>query len=801
MMSIGKLSAGQEAYYLEEVLDGREDYYLSAGEAPGRWTGRLAQRVGLTGEVEADALRAVLAGHDPTGTYRLRATTASLPGYDLTLSAPKSVSLIWGLGDPQVAATVVAAHERAVDDALAYLEGAACHVRRGRGGVEQAPGGGLLAAAFRHRTSRAGDPDVHTHVLVANMTEGPDGRWTALDGRSIYHHARTAGFVYQTRLRHELARDLGVVFGEVTNGYADIVGIPDELRVSMSTRRQQILAAMAGWDAHSAKSAQTAALDTRTAKSGHVREDELRTRWADQAADHAFTLDTLPHVEPAPAAAPGVELLARKVTEKDATFERRDVVRAVAEMAWQGTTLDDINRHVDAFVSSAQVVPVREGRWTTREILDLERATIQRARRTSHTECGAIGKDIVRAHRAQHQNLGADQWHAAVQMTRQGGAISVVIGPAGSGKTTTLDTARQMWTDAGYTVIGAAPSAKAASELRDGAHIPAMTADRLLSQLRRSQTRLDQRTVVVVDEAGMLGTRRLAAIAELTATAGAKLVLVGDTAQLTEIDAGGLFASLARRLRPAVLTENRRQCDAEERNIAWQLRQRETSAAVASMQRHGRITTAPTPDAIRKVLVRDWLEHRVAGHDTLMIAAHRATVTDLNRRARQVLRDDLRLGPDIATVNGLQFAIGDQVLAHHNDYRLGILNGDRAAVTGATKHTLAVEMTDGRHLRIPHRYIEDGHLTHGYATTVHKAQGTTCDQLLVLGDDTFTIETAYTSLTRGRHRNQLYLAQPDLDPNRHGPTVSRDLIAAFTDAIGRSEAKVAAIDMSIDLDL
>ena len=278
-------------------------------------------------------------------------------------------------------------------------------------------------------------------------------------------------------------------------------------------------------------------------------------------------------------------------------------------------------------------------------------------------------------------------------------------------------------------------------------------------------------------------------------------MLVGDTAQLAEIHAGGLFASLARRLNPAVLTKNRRQYDAEERNIAWQLRQRATSDAVSSMQRHGRITTAPTPDTIRKVLVHDWLEHRTAGHDTLMIAAHRATVTDLNHRARQALRDDLRLGPDITTINGLPFAIGDQVLAHHNDYRLGILNGDRATVIGATKHTLAVEMSDGRHLRIPHRYIEAGHLTHGYATTVHKAQGTTCDQLLVLGDDTFTIETAYTSLTRGRYRNQLYLAQPDLDPNHHGPHVSRDLIAAFTDSLTRSEAKVAAIDMGIDLDL
>ena len=276
----------------------------------------------------------MLAGHDPTGTYKLRATAASLPGYDLTLSAPKCVSLIWGLGDADTARAVVAAHERAVDDALAYLEAAACHVRRGHGGVDRADGNGLLAAAFRHRTSRAGDPDLHTHVLVANKTDGPDGRWTALDGRIIYQHARTAGFVYQTRLRHELSTGLGLVFGEATKGYADVLGVPVALRIAMSTRRRQIVAAMAEREAHSARGTQAAALDTRTAKSGHLTEDELRTRWTQQAAGHAFTLANVPRTEP-PAAVPLTdEVLARRVTDTTATFERRDVVRELAASAW-----------------------------------------------------------------------------------------------------------------------------------------------------------------------------------------------------------------------------------------------------------------------------------------------------------------------------------------------------------------------------------------------------------------------------------------------------------------------------------
>ena len=264
VLSIGKLSVGQEAYYLTEVLDGAEDYYLNAGEAPGRWLGRGAEQLGLDGPVTPEALRAVLSGIDPRNeALRLRQTTAALPGLDLTLSAPKSVSIVWGLGDQALAATVVDSHERAVDAALGYLEQHACHVRRGHAGADVVEAHGFVAAAFRHRTSRLVDPALHTHVLVANLAEGPDGRWTALDSRHLYRHARTAGFVYQAVLRHELARNVGLLFEEVEQGYADVAGVPKDLRRELSGRRRQIVAAMERHGAHSAKGAQAAALDTR----------------------------------------------------------------------------------------------------------------------------------------------------------------------------------------------------------------------------------------------------------------------------------------------------------------------------------------------------------------------------------------------------------------------------------------------------------------------------------------------------------------------------------------------------------
>lgn len=222
VLSIGKLSLGQEAYYLSEVLDGAEDYYLNVGEAPGRWLGSAAGAIGLKGVVNADDLRAILAGADPTSGTPLRATKAELPGLDLTLSAPKSISIVWGLGDPAIAETVVDCHERAVNATITYLERYACHVRRGHGGAEVIEGGGFVAAGFRHRTSRLADPALHTHVLVANLAQGDDGRWTALDSRHLYRHARTAGFV---RGRHritskEAAALLGIPLAHVSPSLA-----------------------------------------------------------------------------------------------------------------------------------------------------------------------------------------------------------------------------------------------------------------------------------------------------------------------------------------------------------------------------------------------------------------------------------------------------------------------------------------------------------------------------------------------------------------------------------------------------
>ena len=266
MLSICRLAAGQENYYLDAVAKGREDYYIR-GELPGRWAASSTALLGLDGTVSPDDLRHVLADRDPrTGARLGAAANRKIPGFDLTFRAPKSVSVLYGLADPSVAGVVAAAHEDAVDAAFDYLERHAVWSRRGHNGVIQVRADGLIAAAFRHRTSRNGDPHLHTHVLVANSVRGADGAWRTIDGRHLWAHAKTAGYLYEAHLRHELTQRLGVAWGPCATA-------SPTSRASHSTSsrhfRPDVARSNSAWRARheaSPQAAMIAALDTRRPK-------------------------------------------------------------------------------------------------------------------------------------------------------------------------------------------------------------------------------------------------------------------------------------------------------------------------------------------------------------------------------------------------------------------------------------------------------------------------------------------------------------------------------------------------------
>ena len=303
--------------------------------------------------------------------------------------------------------------------------------------------------------------------------------------------------------------------------------------------------------------------------------------------------------------------------------------------------------------------------------------------------------------------------------------------------------------------------------------------------------------MLVVDEAAMVGTRTLGRLLAYAQTAEAKVVLVGDPCQLPEIEAGGTFTGLQDRLGASHLTDNRRQHNAWERATLAELRAGDPDRAFDDYLSRGRVHQAATDADVREQLVDVWMTARNDGDDVLMVAARLADVDDLNRRARYALWDESHLDDDQIVLGGRPFAEHDTVLALRNDYRLGLLNGTRATVEriDTSRHELTLTTTSGASLVVPFAYAAAGHLTHGYATTIHKAQGATVDRCYVLADDTLTRERSYTALSRGRHSNELFIVGDEhrLD-EKHAHEVEPDPLDSVRYAMSRSAGKELAVD-------
>jgi conjugative relaxase-like TrwC/TraI family protein len=797
MLSIGKVGGGEgdPTYYTRTVAQGREDYYTGQGEAPGTWTGKGARARGLEGSVDEDDFITALT--PPVDSER------SLLGFDLTFSAPKSVSVLFGIADDDTARLVRDAHDHAVEQAIGYVERNATWTRRGKGGARVLQGTELTVATFRHRTSRAGDPQLHTHSVIVNQLDIED-KSTALYGRSLFAHGRTAGFLYQAALREQLTRTVGVDWQPVHNGVAEIRGVPDEIREAFSRRSQEIREHMNKVGGRSAKSARVSALETRRAKDYEVPVDRLREEWKARAAELGFGRDELASMldarAPGHAIAPslaeiGEELAsAHGVTKQASTFDRRDVLRDWASAHREGATVERLEQLADRWIASPYAVPVDDGKqrlavggaqFSTPEMLDVERRLVAEGLDRKATGVARATRPAVAKALADKPSLSDEQRELVREVTRSGDGIQVIRAAAGTGKTFALDVARQAWEESGTSVFGCALAARAAVEIEELAGIDATTIARLKQDIAHGYG-LPRGSVLVVDEAGMVGSRTLLELAEHAADTDSKLLLVGDDHQLPELDAGGGFRDLAGHLGAVELRQVRRQSADWDKEALAHLREGRIGAWAEAYQEHGRITASTSAEASRAALVDDWWEAARGGRfDAVMIAHRRSDVAELNTLARQRLQRDNRISTEeLTTQKGRAFSVGDKVLARRNDRRLGLVNGTRGEVVAmeGDHSSLTVRVAGGREVTVDRPYLDDEHLDHGYALTAHAAQGATVDRAFVLGSDELYREWGYTALTRHRTEARFYVvspgsterALPGLEPERGD--VTQDLI-------------------------
>jgi conjugative relaxase-like TrwC/TraI family protein len=821
MLSIGKLGIGQERYYLDKVAEGAEDYYSGEGEAEGQWLGDAAKELDLDGAVEADQLTAMLTGRNPaTGEpLGLRAVggRGAVPGFDLTFSIPKSASLLWALGDAETSAAVTAATESALGAALDYLQREACWTRRGAD-AEFVKGNGFLAAGFRHRSSRAGDPQVHIHTLIANATQGPDGKWTRLYHPAIYDHAKTAGYLFEAHFRADLSRRLGVSWQEVRNGIAEIEGFADDHLRQFSTRRQQILEA-AGPQA-SARSRQVATLATRTAKEEGVTQETLRERWHSKAQEIGLEVEsTLARVRDS--GAPDVARTAstcgvgRAVTTGVSHFDRRDVIQAVAGLAQHGMDAAEVERAADAFLASEEVVTLgasaKGERFTTREVWETERAALAKVEKMrSGNGSGAsasLGAERVIAERP---TLKDDQREMIRRLLTDPGRISVVIGEAGTGKTYAIVAAAEAWAREGVQLRAAAPTWRAANVMR-AEGLAAQSTASLLAELDRAGTGegLERGSVLLVDEAGMVDSASVARLIDHTDAAQARLVLVGDYEQLSEIESGGLFRAIAERGDPITLDEVIRHRYEVEREGAKRIREGEGEQAIRLYRSEERVIVAPDPEARREAMVNDWHQAHERGEDAVMIAKRNAEVDQLNELARARMKAAGRLGAGEVEVGGRHFAAGDEVITRVNDRRQGVYNRERwqvVEVDGVHRRVVLQGLDQARTVELDGDYLAQVNphsgapaLQHAYAITTYSAQGTTVERAYLAADASMDKQELYVAASRSRGETLVY-ATPEVRGDRAeiapAEFADRGQLAHLSEAAVRDRAQRAAHDVA-----
>jgi conjugative relaxase-like TrwC/TraI family protein len=833
MVTIGKLGKGQQTYYLDTVAGGADDYYAGEGEAPGRWVGVGAAELELQGRVERDQLTAVLNARDPRSGEQLprRLWKRRTPGFDVTFSAPKSVSVLWATADKETATAIRDAHERSVEAALAYLEREAAF---SRAGVERVPtqGSGFVGAAFRHRMSRAGDPQLHTHVLVANLTRSKSGEWRALDGQRLYRRAKTAGYLYQAHLREELGRELGVGFREVHRGAAEIAGIPDEALLGFSQRRQEIKARMGERGEDSRRAAEMATLATRKTKNYGIARGDQRAEWRRRAGEMGLKpAAALGRAQPRAQTLDRRRLYARveaALSAEQTAFARRHVVEQIAAAHRQGAPVKRVEELTDRFLARAQVVELGEARpagaspsaaseplYTTRELLALEERLADTAQRQAGRRLAVAERPKVEAALARDQALVPEQRELVRRLALDGDGTVCVMGRAGTGKTRALRSVREAFEASGVVVIGASTQNTAARILEQEAGIRSTSLTRLLYEADVEGFGLPRGGVVVVDEAGMASTRALARLQEVATRNSAKLVLIGDPAQLPAIEHPGGFRGLIDRLKPLELREVRRLRDPTERAAVELVRSGWGSSALAAYQERGQLTLAETIPDLETMVAADRHAAHQEGEDAVVLVRTRARAGRLNELAQGLRIADGELGAEELQVGESRIREGDYVVTRVNrGGEVPVYNRERWTVEAIDANTRAMTLRHrveaGRVVTLDADYLDRarvdaaGSVELGYAITKYGAQGMTVDRGFAVLSDGLSKEDAYTALTRAREGTELYaVAREPVEHAEIAPVEEeRELGSAdLARQMERSEQRALAIDERLRAEL
>jgi conjugative relaxase-like TrwC/TraI family protein len=738
-------SACQAASYYEA-----DDYYAEGGFAPSEWFGEAAEALGLSGEVDrlqfAEMLEGRVAGQQ-LGTTR-DGKVEHRPGWDITFSAPKSVSIMAEVaGDKRL----IAAHAAAVKAALGHVEQhmAATRVREG-GEVQREETGNLAIATFRHATSRAQDPQLHTHAVILNETQDRDGNWRSLEPRAFYQLQKEIGAIYRQELAYGAAQ-LGYRVESGKDAIFEITGVPERVIEALSQRTAAIDARLAergtSREEASAAEKQIAALDTREAKS-HADHKTLRADWRATAEAKGFgeaeqasliaeakeqakpgELDASPQI----LAARAVAWAAAKLSERQAVFPASTLAREAGDYAFGRLSHTAISAAIAEAGERGALVPRayldRRGAefagFTTPEAIAIEQ-TMLRLEAAGRGVAAPLASSLAAARmveRAARESARAgfawtdDQKRATSALLTSRDRVTAVQGYAGTAKTTTvLATYAREAAKSGLTVTALAPTASAATVLGEALGLRSDTVSRHL--VSPEAKGLGRGAVWIVDEASMLSARDMAALMASADRAGARLVLVGDVRQLGSVGAGAAFAQLQQAgMATAKLANVVRQTNADTREAVMASIEGHAGKALAALERGGgEVIEGADRDARLATMAQRYVDLSPADRArTLVIEPSRDgrdTLTTLIRQqltqrgelpsaavrfealeAKGLTRAETRQAASYAIGDVVRFArdYADRGVTRGAAYRVEKIDPDKAAITLKSADGCAVD--------------------------------------------------------------------------------------------------------------
>jgi conjugative relaxase-like TrwC/TraI family protein len=805
--SLHRLAAGATAgaYYTadnrrEARPDRRDEYY--AGQGDGVWWSPGGTVVAHGAKVDKDSFRDLCAGLDPrTGQPLVRGAGAGhWAGTDVTLTPGKSVSVLWASGNPRQRDLIEEAHAKSVKRALQFVQDEGLiEVRYGAKGVNSARPKHLIVGTFNHYTSRAGDPNIHTHCVVMNVAGAPPeaqtGRYRfahlTIDTDRLYVAQLAVGAAYRAELSRQIAA-LDLETRPAGRGQWELAGVDQQLIEAFSKRSRE-MEALVGRDA-SAAQLEVAALSTRRGKDELPTGEALEAQWRDELAaleaqPWRDALDPERRQETTPQPSPERERemfidppdvvgdspthqAANRLFKHDTVIGRYVLLEAAfVEAALKGQGPDAVYSRIASLEAEGVLLRLGPEVWTTPEIAACEAALLRAAERPLEREWispEALNEAILAA-----PHLSSEQAEATREAGRNDG-VSIIEAGAGTGKTTTakviVDAARL----SGLKVIALAPSWVAADELSKSTKIKAQAIAKW--RYDRANARgpaLDDKTVLLVDEAGMTGTREMSAILVAAKEAGSKVVLLGDRRQLAAVPGGSALRAVYEVLRRnAVLHGVRRQKVEWQRAASVAMARGDAEAGLRTYAGRDRVLLVDGADAALSKTIQLWSELRSHNGEDVLIATRRnRDAAALNARAREVLRTERHLtGPDVEAPAmdrenkrvSLALSVGDYVRFGETLSEHAIRNGNRARVAAIDCNPdgeihAAFDLDDGRRIEGPWtsfaaarrgRDPAPPRIVHAYAGTVYAAQGRTVPASVLHVASPTDAREVYVGLTR-----------------------------------------------------